>query len=244
MRETAQRMHAAGAWVVGLRLPGHGTAPAGLLEVTWEDWAAAVRLAARHLRRQVGNRPLYLVGHSTGAPLALQYSLDALEDETLPRADGLMMMSPAIGVTRAAAFAVWQARVGRLLGLRKLGWNSIHPEYDPFKYNSFAINAGHQIYRLTTEVRGRLANSDRLGELPPVLAFQSAADATVSTPVLVSDLMQRLPVGGHELVVVDINRLAEIEHLLTADPRVPLAELLRDRDDVHADGDHQRERRK
>src|SRR4030088_3017231 len=33
------------AWVIGLRLPGHGTVPSGLTIRRWQDMAAAVRLA-------------------------------------------------------------------------------------------------------------------------------------------------------------------------------------------------------
>ena len=43
MRTLAQRLHDAGASVVGLRIPGHGTAPSGLVHVEWEDMAAAVQ---------------------------------------------------------------------------------------------------------------------------------------------------------------------------------------------------------
>ncbi len=35
---------------IGLRLPGHGTVPAGLTNVRWEDWMAATRLAVREAR--------------------------------------------------------------------------------------------------------------------------------------------------------------------------------------------------
>ncbi len=36
-------------WVIGLRLPGHGTAPSGLTTISWEDMAAVVRLCMAHL---------------------------------------------------------------------------------------------------------------------------------------------------------------------------------------------------
>jgi len=36
-----------------IRMPGHGTVPAGLTDVTWEDWSAATRLAVREARRRV-----------------------------------------------------------------------------------------------------------------------------------------------------------------------------------------------
>ena len=54
LRAVGQLMHEAGAHVVGLCLPGHGTAPAGLLDVTAADWRAAVQLAARDLRAKIG----------------------------------------------------------------------------------------------------------------------------------------------------------------------------------------------
>ena len=41
-------------WVaIGIRLPAHGTVPAALTRVTWEDWLAATRLAVREARARV-----------------------------------------------------------------------------------------------------------------------------------------------------------------------------------------------
>jgi len=231
LRSLGQRLHAAGAWVIGLRLPGHGTAPSGLVEVQWQDMAAAVRLAVRHLRDQVPARPLYIVGYSNGGALAVRYALSTLREPALPAVDGLVLISPAIGVTSLAAFAVWQARLGHLLGLDKLAWNALLPEYDPFKYGSFAVNAGDQVYRLTAEIRSlieKLKSSGRLAGFPPVLAFQSLVDATVSTPALVEGLFQRLPDAGHELVLFDINRVTEIEPLLQNDPRAGVERMMED----------------
>ena len=230
LRNTGQRLHTAGAQVVGLRMPGHGTAPSGLVTVKWEDMAAAVELALQHLHDQVAGKPIFIVGYSTGAALAVKYALKALEETDLPEVNGLALISPSIGVTGAAALAVWQARIGHLMGLDKLAWNSIEPEYDPFKYNSFAVNAGDQVYRLTLEIKSRLNTLEKSGTLknfPPVLAFQSIVDATVSTPAVVNGLFKRLPAGGHELVLFDINRRAEVEELLTRQPGAVIAPLLK-----------------
>ncbi|MDE0835109.1 MAG: hypothetical protein OSA84_02010 [Akkermansiaceae bacterium] len=68
-----------------------------------------------------------------------------------------MLLSPEIGVSKAAGLAVWQGRIGHWLGLEKLAWNSISVEYDPFKYNSFAVNAGDQAYRITVEIEERMS---------------------------------------------------------------------------------------
>jgi len=221
LRNIGQRLHGSGATVLGLRVPGHGTAPSGLLKVRWQDMAAAVRLAARHLAEQQLGTPLYIVGYSNGAALGVHYALSALDDQDLPPVAGLVLISPEIGVTAAAAFAVWQARLGLLLGLDKLAWNEILPEYDPFKYGSFAVNAGDLSYRITGQIQrqmGAASAAGKLGLMPPILAFSSVVDATVLAPALVANLFNRLPAGGHELVLFDINARAGIEPLLRWSP--------------------------
>ena len=221
LHHLGQRLYKLGAQVVGLRVPGHGTAPAGLLEVDWQDMAAAVSLAVKHLRKRIGERPLFIVGYSNGGALAVHYALAALENDTLPMAQGLVLLSPEIGVTKLAAFAVWQERLGHLLGMEKLAWNSIQPEYDPFKYGSFPLNAGKQAYELTREIQSkisRLGSTGVLQRMPRIVAFQSVVDATVTAPALVAGLFDRLPAGQHELVLFDINRFTEIEPILISNP--------------------------
>ena len=229
LRHLGESLHAAGATVVGLRIPGHGTAPSGLVEVTWQDMAAAVRLAVPHVRSLVGDKPVFIVGYSNGGALAVNYALECLEDPALPKANGLVLFSPEIGVSPAAAIAVWQGRIGHWLGVEQLAWTSVSLEYDPYKYGSFAVNAGDLAHRITTAIDkrlGKLSAAGKLADFPPLIAFQSAVDATVSAPDLVSRLFGRLPPNGHELVVFDINRLAQVEHLLTRDPARDLDRLL------------------
>jgi alpha-beta hydrolase superfamily lysophospholipase len=227
LRNIGLNLHDAGATVIGLRVPGHGTAPSGLVEMQWQDMTTAVKLAMQHLHEQVKDLPLYIIGYSNGSALAVYYELTALDDPHLPKADGLILVSPAIGVTSLAAFAVWQARLGHLLGLDKLAWNSIGLEYDPFKYNSFAVNAGDQVYRLTSEIQNLLkVNKERLLQLPPILAFQSVIDTTVSTPALITGLFEKLPTGGHELVLFDINRINQAEKFFKNDPKPYLDRML------------------
>ena len=152
----------------------------------------------------------------------MHYALSTLDDSSLPPLQRVALISPEIGVTRMAALAVWQERIGRLLGLKKLAWTAISPQDDPFKYCSFPVNAGALAYELTRANRAQLAReaaAGKLGAFPPVLAFQSAVDATVSAPALVRDLFNKLPAHGHELVVFDLNRNSAIEPLLKKDPR-------------------------
>jgi alpha-beta hydrolase superfamily lysophospholipase len=230
LRALAERLHERGCWVVGLRLPGHGTAPSALRTVRWEDWAAAVRLAARHLRGRIGaDTPLYFVGFSTGAALSVEYNLARLEGEDLPRVDRLVLLSPAIGVDPLAWLAVWQSRLSGLPGLGNLAWLDVGPEYDPYKYVSFPVNAGQQIYELTTVIDARLTRLAAKGPVrgfPRTLVFQSVADATVSPQAVVKVFMGRLAAEGHEVVAFDINRQAEVGPLLRPDSRDPAERLL------------------
>jgi len=229
LHSMASRLHKAGGWVVGLRVPGHGTAPAGLVNVSWQDMAAAVKLALQHLNKQSNGAPLYIVGYSNGGALAMLYALSSLDDQNLPSLNGIVLLSPEIGLTKLAALAVWQERLGRLFGLEKLAWNSILPEYDPYKYGSFALNAGKQAYLLTLEIQNqitRLNASSMLQHMPPILAFQSVVDATVTAPALVDGLFDRLPKGQHELVIYDINRHSAIEPLLKSNPSAWIDNIL------------------
>lgn len=231
LRNLGQCLHENGAWVLGLRLPGHGTIPSGLVRVTWEDMAAAVRLAMRHMRSQLGDKPIYMIGYSTGGALAVQYALDQTDGRgNLPAVDRIALISPTIGVTPMAAMAVWQDRLGRWLAIDKLSWNSIQPEYNSYKYNSFAINAGVQVFRLTTAIQQQLKKANQRGKLahfPPVLTFQSVADATVSASAVITGLYRHLVNPDNELVLFDINRLAGIDSLVARDPLAGVLPLLR-----------------
>lgn len=219
LRRIGEELHAGGAYVVGLRIPGHGTAPAALTETTWQDMAAAVQLAMRHLQAQVGERPLHVIGYSNGGALSVRYALDSQADPSLPKIESMALLSPEIGITSMAAFAIWQERIGYVLGLDKLQWQSVAPEYDPYKYNSFPANAGLLAHRLTVvnrEELKQLAATGQLEAFPRVLAFQSLVDTTVLAPALVRDFFARLPEAEHELVVYDINRNAQVESLMRA----------------------------
>jgi alpha-beta hydrolase superfamily lysophospholipase len=218
LRHLAEAYRARGFISLGLRLPGHGTVPAGLTEASWEQWMAATRLAMREARRRVGEGvPIHLVGYSNGGALAVKHALDGIEDPRLPRAERLVLLSPMIGVTgfaRFAGIAGWPALLPAFAGA---AWLDILPEFNPFKYNSFPVNAARQSWQLSTAVQAqirRLAEAGRLTALPPVLTFQSVADFTVSAPAVVSAFYALLPANGSELVLFDLNRNAKLGPLI------------------------------
>ena len=229
LRHIARLYRDAGFIVVGLRLPGHGTTPGALTDVTWQQWLAATRLAVREARRLVPeDESLHLVGYSAGGGLALKYALDGLTDETLPRADHLTLISPMIGVAGYARFAGLAGLPAVFPAFAKAAWLDVLPEYNPFKYNSFALNAARQSYLFTSALQEQVAVRAERGDLqrlPPLLTFQSLVDYTVSTPAVVDALYNRLPANGSELVLFDLNRSTDFGPLLGTQTKSPAALL-------------------
>ncbi|UCH73233.1 MAG: alpha/beta fold hydrolase [Rhodospirillales bacterium] len=221
LRALGVTLNRRGYWVVGLRLPGHGTAPSGLKYVRWEDMAAATELAVAHLAARIDAAPVHIIGYSNGAALAVDFALKAADGRTKPAPASLVLVSPAVGVHGAAGLAGLKDGLAVLPGLERFAWLSILPEFDPYKYNSFATNAGAQVHRLTTSLAGRIRGRARAGpieDLPPILVFKSTVDATVSIDAVVDNLLSHLAPHRNELVLFDINRAAVASAILIDDP--------------------------
>jgi alpha-beta hydrolase superfamily lysophospholipase len=230
LRHIARRYREHGYVSIAIRLPAHGTVPAALTAVTWQDWMAATRLAVREARQRIGpSLPLHIIGFSNGGALALKYALDAIEDPGLTRPDRLVLFSPMIGITRFARFAGFAGLPAILPAFAKAAWLSVMPEFNPFKYNSFPVNGARQSYLLTQAVQDqitRLARAKRLESLAPLLTFQSVVDFTVSTRAIVTALFAQLPANGSEVVLFDLNRSAKFGELLRTSADTALARLL------------------
>jgi alpha-beta hydrolase superfamily lysophospholipase len=119
LRALALSLHDRGYWVLGLRLPGHGTAPSGMVHVRTADMIAATRLAMTHLRNNLGDKPVHIVGYSTGATLAINFALEAMNGNAESAPSSLILISPAIRIHGSAGwqvsripwhiFQVWEA---------------------------------------------------------------------------------------------------------------------------------------
>jgi alpha-beta hydrolase superfamily lysophospholipase len=223
LRHVARRYQEDGFVAVGIRLPGHGTVPAGLVDVRWEAWMEATRLAVREAMRRAGpGVPLHIAGYSNGGALAVKYALDALADSRLARPDRIVLFAPMIGVTSLARFAGFFGWPAVLPRYAKAAWIGIVPEFNPFKYNSFPVNGARQSSLLSRALQSQISDAARagkLGELAPILTFQSVVDFTVSTRAIIDALYGQLPANGSELVLFDLNRAATFGPLLpiTAD---------------------------
>ena len=134
----------------------------------------------------------------------MKYALDALDAPALRQPEQIVLLSPMIGVTAFARFAGFAGLPAMLPAFAKAAWLNISPEYNPYKYNSFPVNAARQSRCLPAlhEQINRGVHDHKLAQLPPILAFQSVMDSTVSTRAVVSGLFDQLPANGSELVVL------------------------------------------
>jgi len=230
VRYLAEDYRQRGFVAVAPRLPGHGTAPGSLTAVGWQSWMAATRLAVREATRLAGaQRPLHLVGYSNGGALAMKYALDSLSDRQLRAPQQIVLLSPMIGVTGYARFAGIAGWPALFPAFARAAWLNVLPEYNPFKYNSFPVNAARQSWLLTQSLQTQIAQASKRGQLAalaPVLTFQSVMDATVSTRAVVDALYRYLPRNGSTLVIVDINQAANMSALFRAPLTTAVSRLL------------------
>jgi hypothetical protein len=101
----------------------------------------------------------------------------------------------------------------------KSKWKNISPEYDPFKYTSFPLNASKQLYDLSKQTQKHLLSHHQkgtLGKLPPIVTFQSVIDSTVITEDIIYKLYANLVGDGHELILFDINRNSYLQIFLNS----------------------------
>ncbi len=217
LRALGQRLQAEGYTVIWLRVPGHGTCPGALANVSWEDWTAAVRIAMSGLRMKVPTGvPLFLGGYSNGGALSVYYALSSLDDKSLPRVKAIVLFSPMIGINPMAKLTRLYHTVGLVSRNRKSQWSNIDAEIDPFKFSSWPMNANVQAWSVTQSVEHKIAaleKSGRMDEMPPVLAMQSVVDSTVVVPKLITVLFDRLTSDFSELFLFDINRVHWFENL-------------------------------
>lgn len=177
MRALASELNSRCFHVLGLLLPAHGSRPGEFLDTHWEDWAAAVALAAREISSKA--ETVFLGGHSAGGTLSL------LEAAHNPDVDGLILFAPALAITDAARYARYIVPLGRLFP--GAGWVSVEEESAQLRYESLTFTAAAEMQGLIDALGA--VDSTRLETLP-VFTVASMEDTTVKTPAIL-DFMAR-----------------------------------------------------
>lgn len=234
LRHIASHYQQRGFVVIVIRMPAHGTVPAALTDVHWEDWLAATKLAVKEASKHIEpTDPIHIVGYSNGGALAVMYAIESMNDQQLPKVDQLILISPMIGVTSFARFAGLAGLPAVFPPFAKAAWIDLVAEYNPFKYNSFPINGARQSYELTQQLAKMWLPRDQQkvtklqAEMPPILTFQSVMDSTVTSQSVVSVLYNHLNNSkANELVLFDVNRSVKLGAILRNNAYNAITELL------------------
>jgi len=170
--DLAQYFFQQGYTVRTLLLPGHGTAPSDLLDVSYQQWQQATQFA---IETTVADfEQVYLGGFSTGGALIFDYLMQQ------PKADekikGLFMWSPA---TKAKSDLAWLAKYVDYIPF--VDWIDLDADIDFAKYESFPYNAAAQVHGLMSRIVGENAMSDRVMPDIPLFVVASEHDQTIET---------------------------------------------------------------
>jgi esterase/lipase len=145
LREIGNHLQDAGMLVRSILLPGHGTNPADLLNVSYHDWLQAVRYGVNSLRDEVES--IYLVGYSTGAALSVY---QALQDNHIA---GILLLSPAISIKAPVDAMVWWHQALAYFQRGNQEWLHQEAEIDYVKYLSLPFNPVSQVSKLTAVIK-------------------------------------------------------------------------------------------
>ncbi len=154
--------------VVNLLLPGHGTRPGDLLDISLESWLACVRFAIAEIRREVSS--LTVVGFSLGAALTIYMK------QTAEPIDKLLLFAPAIQIKN---------RLNKLTPLAhrfkdysvSFAWVNRALDLDYAKYQSLTVNAVYQVSRLINLIH----KQDKSLVDCPCMSIMSFDDETISS---------------------------------------------------------------
>jgi carboxylesterase len=165
VRLFAKRLHEQGYTVAGPLLAGHGTQPADLNQVSWQDWVAGGEQVYQQLKSCCEH--VFLGGESMGGLVALMLA------GRHPEARGVMLYAPAIQLTISTADKIKLYLGSSCIPYAKRDtlemsehWQGYHPE--------LPTRGSVQLLKFQSAVRKVLPNITQ-----PVVVFQGRKDVTV-----------------------------------------------------------------
>jgi carboxylesterase len=168
VRGAAQRLHALGYGVAGPLLPGHGTQPADLNQVRWQDWVAAAEAEYRRLAETCSH--VFLLGESMGAVAALFLATQ------LPEAAGVLAFAPALRLR----LSYWQRLQVRLLApfVESVSKGGLDAED---QWQGYRVNPLKGVLQLLAMQQAVLARIHLVRQ--PLLVAQGRLDTTIDPRV-------------------------------------------------------------
>ena len=173
-RDIANAMCDEGIHVRTILLPGHGSKPGDMLNVTYQQWQTETNHHIRLFSKEVDS--LYIGGFSTGANLTTIASFTMADDVEIK---GLMHFSPAF----KSRFFV--SRLAPYIDLL-FPWPNVEEEDNPSRYNSTAM-PGFAAYQESVNVLQDLFTRSDKEERTlnlPVLMVVAEKDSVVDTAII------------------------------------------------------------
>ncbi|RMR99755.1 putative lipoprotein [Pseudomonas coronafaciens pv. garcae] len=185
--DVARKLADQGFLVRTVLLPGHGTKPEDMLNVSLEQWQQVVREQAQLLGQEVPK--VYLGGFSTGANLVLDYAYD--HDEIA----GLVLFSPAFRSNNGYAWLTpWIGWVRPWLAKPDGG---LRPMQTPVRYMNVPTNGFAQFYRSSALAQNRL---HRQRYEKPVFIAIAEHDSVLDTDYVLDNFLQRFSHPASRLI--------------------------------------------
>lgn len=140
MRDIGKELASRCFLVRAVLLPGHGTRPGDLIDVSQKDWQQAVEFVVDTLKSDVDE--VYLGGFSLGGLLAINH---AARDADVR---GVITFSPALYLPWVVSNTQWLKYL--------MTWADVDPGEDYARYHATPLNAGAQIYKVTEILEAQL----------------------------------------------------------------------------------------
>lgn len=170
-RDMAQYFYHHNYLIRSLLLPGHGTAPGDLLDVSAKQWEKCCHFSLNTMINDSQLDGFYLIGISTGA----NFSLLAGYQQKIEKLKGIILISPALHIRY---YRPIYNKISRLLSclFSRAQWIEKYAEKDFARYYSLPFNAAEQVYLLAQKLEHKTND-----QLPcPLFMAVSSDDAIVS----------------------------------------------------------------
>lgn len=160
-----------GITVRTLLIPGHATAPEGLLDVSEKEWREATNFAVNSMLRDFDS--VLLGGFSTGGALILDQVINAKRPKhEMEKLKGLILWAPAL---QAKSTLAWAAKYVDAIPF--IDYETKSADVDFAKYESFPYNAAAQVHKLMKRIFDTKIPSHNI----PLMVIMSELDQTVDS---------------------------------------------------------------
>lgn len=200
-----------GFFVKAPLLPGHGTSPGDLLNISYNEWVKAVEFGLKSLANDVDE--IYLAGYSLGGVLALhQY----LFSNTSTPIKGLILFAPALETRSLAKKLIARYHFIYSWLHSRTKWFQVRPFNNYAKYTCYALNAGRQACLLIDLVESKLATKPI--NIPLFITI-STDDETVSDKAIISFFLQQ-PHPKNKLIIYTNKELKNRDQRIIQRPSI------------------------